>query len=138
MTDLKALAYELLGEARSILQNQGFVNPAAVVITPSKNLIFDLEFETDDERDELYAEMMDVAKQKSASAILTTVQIADSRRVTSRLPRPKPSRSTTSITTIACRTRRRMNAVIDCATRTPGRHAPGPALDQVIACRSRR
>jgi hypothetical protein len=71
MTDLKALAYELLGEARSLLQNQGYLNPAAVVITPSENLIFDLEFETDDEREELYAEMMDVARQKNASAILT-------------------------------------------------------------------
>ena len=71
MTDLKTLAYELLGEARSLLKNQGYVNPAAVVITPSENLIFDLEFEADDEREELYAEMMDVARQKNASAILT-------------------------------------------------------------------
>ena len=71
MTDLKALAYELLNEAQTILQNDGHVNPAAVVITPSENLIFDLEFESDEERDELYAEMMDVAKEKSASAILT-------------------------------------------------------------------
>jgi ribose 5-phosphate isomerase len=71
MTDLKALAYELLGEAQSILQHEGHVNPAAVVITPSENLIFDLEFETDDERDELYSEMMDVAGEKNASAILT-------------------------------------------------------------------
>jgi hypothetical protein len=71
VTDLKALAYELLNEAQTILQNDGHVNPAAVVITPSENLIFDLEFEADDERDELYAEMMDVATEKNASAILT-------------------------------------------------------------------
>lgn len=71
MTDLKTLAYELLSEAQSILQNDGHVNPAAVVITPSENLIFDLEFTTDEERDELYAEMMDVAKEKSATAILS-------------------------------------------------------------------
>lgn len=71
MTDLKTLAYELLSEAQSILQNDGHVNPAAVVITPSENLIFDLEFTTDEERDELYAEMMDVAREKSASAILS-------------------------------------------------------------------
>jgi hypothetical protein len=71
MTDLKALAYELLGEAQSILQHEGHLNPAAVVITPSENLIFDLEFETDDERDELYSEMMDTAREKNASAILT-------------------------------------------------------------------
>lgn len=71
MTDLKTLAYELLSEAQSILQNDGHVSPAAVVITPSENLIFDLEFTTDDEREELYAEMMDVAREKSASAILS-------------------------------------------------------------------
>jgi hypothetical protein len=59
VTDLKALAYELLGEAQSILQHEAHLNPAAVVITPSENLIFDFEFETDDERDELYSEMMD-------------------------------------------------------------------------------
>lgn len=71
MTDLKALAYELLSEAQSILQREGHVNPAAVVITPSENLIFDLEFESDEEREELYSEMMDVAREKSASAILS-------------------------------------------------------------------
>jgi hypothetical protein len=71
VTDLKALAYELLGEAQTILQNDGHINPAAVVITAHENLIFDLEFESDEERDELYAEMMDVAREKSASAILT-------------------------------------------------------------------
>lgn len=71
MTDLKALAHELLGEAQTVLQNEGHVNPAAVVITPSENLIFDLEFESDEERDELYAEMMDVVREKSAGAILT-------------------------------------------------------------------
>lgn len=71
MTDLKTLAYELLSEAQSILQHEGHVNPAAVVITPSENLIFDLEFENEDEREELYSEMMDVAREKNASAILT-------------------------------------------------------------------
>lgn len=71
MTDLKALAHELLGEAQLLLQQEGHVNPTAVVITPSENLIFDLEFETDEERDELYAEMMDVAREQHASAILT-------------------------------------------------------------------
>jgi hypothetical protein len=85
MTDLKALAYELLGEARSLLQNQGYVNPAAVVITPSENLIFDLEFETDDEREELYAEMMDVAKEKNASAILTVNDVYVNDEATARV-----------------------------------------------------
>lgn len=71
MTDLKALAYELLAEAQQSLQNEGHLNPTAVVITPSENLIFDLEFESDEERDELYAEMMEIAQLQSASAILT-------------------------------------------------------------------
>lgn len=71
MTDLKALAYELLHESQQSLQHHGHLNPAAVVITPGENLIFDLEFQDDEEREEIYAEMMDVAKEKNATAILT-------------------------------------------------------------------
>ncbi|HEY7401985.1 MAG TPA: hypothetical protein VIB39_00555 [Candidatus Angelobacter sp.] len=71
MTDLKALAYEFLHEAQQSLKSDGFLNPTAVVITPDENLIFDIEFETDEERDEIYAEMMEVAQQKNASAIIT-------------------------------------------------------------------
>jgi hypothetical protein len=71
MTDLKAMAYEFLHEAQQSLQGDGYLNPTAVVITPEENLIFDIEFETDDERDEIYAEMMEVAHDKNASAIIT-------------------------------------------------------------------
>jgi hypothetical protein len=71
MIDLRALAYELLHEAQKSLQSEGHLNPVAVVITSNENLIFDLEFESDDEREELYAEMMDVAQEKNAAAILT-------------------------------------------------------------------
>ena len=71
MTDLKALAYEFLHEAQSSLQSDGYLNPTAIVITPDENLIFDIEFETEEERDEIYSEMMEVAQQKNASAILT-------------------------------------------------------------------
>src|SRR5215469_15193363 len=71
MTDLKSMAYEFLHEAQQSLKSDGFLNPTAVVITPDENLIFDIEFETDEERDEIYAEMMDVAHQKNAGAIIT-------------------------------------------------------------------
>jgi hypothetical protein len=71
MTDLKALAHELLHEAQQSLQNEGHLNPVAVVITPNENLIFDLEFESEEEREDLYAEMMDVAKERNAAAIVT-------------------------------------------------------------------
>jgi hypothetical protein len=71
MTDLKALAYELLHEAQQSLQDEGHLNPVAVVITPSENLILDIEFESDEEREETYAEMMDLAKDKNALAIVT-------------------------------------------------------------------
>jgi hypothetical protein len=71
MTDLKALAYEFLHESQQSLRNDGYLNPTAVVITPEENLIFDIEFETEEERDEIYAEMMEVAQQKSAAAIIT-------------------------------------------------------------------
>jgi hypothetical protein len=43
----------------------------AIVITPQENLIFDIEFQSDEERDEIYADMMEVAEQKNASAIIT-------------------------------------------------------------------
>jgi hypothetical protein len=71
MTDLKALAYELLHEAQKSLQDQGHLNPVAVVITPSENLILDVEFESDEEREEIYSEIMEVAQEKNATAILT-------------------------------------------------------------------
>lgn len=71
MTDLKALAYEFLHEAQQSLRNDGYLNPTAIVITPDENLIFDIEFETEEERDEIYADMMEVAQQKSAGAIIT-------------------------------------------------------------------
>jgi hypothetical protein len=71
MTDLKALAYELLHEAQQALQQEGHLNPVAVVITPNENLIFDIEFEGDEEREDIYAEMMDVAKEQNALAIVT-------------------------------------------------------------------
>jgi hypothetical protein len=71
MTDLKALAYEFLHEAQHSLKGDGYLNPTAVVITPDENLIFDIEFETEEERDEIYAEMMEVAHEKNAGAIIT-------------------------------------------------------------------
>lgn len=71
MTDLKALAYELLREAQQSLQQDGHLNPVAVLITPSENLILDIEFENDEEREEIYAELTDVAKEKNAIAVLT-------------------------------------------------------------------
>jgi hypothetical protein len=75
MTDLKALAHELLHEAQQSLPEEGHLNPSAVVITPDENLIFDLEFESDDEREEIYADMIDVAKEQNATAIITVNDI---------------------------------------------------------------
>jgi hypothetical protein len=71
ITDLKALAYEFLHEAQQSLQSDGYLNPTAVVITPEENLIFDIEFESEEERDEIYAEMMEVAQERNAAAIIT-------------------------------------------------------------------
>jgi len=78
MIDLKALAYEFLHEAQQSLQSDGYLNPTAVVITPDENLIFDIEFETEEERDEIYAEMMEVAQQRNASAIITVNDVYSS------------------------------------------------------------
>src|SRR5260370_26069877 len=75
MTDLKALAHELLHEAQQSLQIEGHLNPVAIVITPLENLILDLEFESSEEREEIYAEMMDLAREKNATAIITVNDI---------------------------------------------------------------
>ena len=56
---------------RELAETDGYLNPTAIVITPDENLIFDIEFETEEDRDEIYSEMMDVAQQKNASAIIT-------------------------------------------------------------------
>ena len=71
MTDLKALAYELLHEAQQSLQEQDELAPTAVVITPDQNLIFDIEYANEEEREEVYTEMVEVARDKNALAILT-------------------------------------------------------------------
>jgi len=71
MTDLKELAYELLREAQQSLENEGHLNPTAIIITPSENLIMDVEFEDDEERDDIYRELVETARDKNASAIVT-------------------------------------------------------------------
>ena len=71
MTDLKELAYELLREAQQSLENEGHLNPTAIIITPSENLIVDVEFEDDEEREDIYSELVETARHKNASAIVT-------------------------------------------------------------------
>ena len=71
MTDLKALAYELLHEAQQSLESEGHLNPTAIIITPSENLIVDVEFEDDEEREEIYGELVESARDKNAAAIVT-------------------------------------------------------------------
>lgn len=69
--DLKSLAHELMREARQELQLEGHLTPTAVVITPHENLILDIEYETDEEREEIYSELVDMAQEKGALAIIT-------------------------------------------------------------------
>lgn len=69
--NLKSLAHELLHEAQQELLEEGHLASTAVVITPHENLIFDIEFEGDEEREEIYSEMIDVAMEKNALAIIT-------------------------------------------------------------------
>jgi len=73
--DLKSLAYELLREAQQQLQEEGHLTPTAVVITPHENLIFDIEYESDEERDEIYSELIDVAVEENALAIIAVNDI---------------------------------------------------------------
>ena len=69
--DLKSLAYEFLREAQQQLHQEDHLNPTALVITPRENLIFDVEYETDEEREEIYSEMIEVARENNALAIIT-------------------------------------------------------------------
>lgn len=69
--DLKSLAHELMREAQQQLQAEDNLTPAAVIITPHENLILDIEYDTDEEREEIYSELVDVAQQKGALAIIT-------------------------------------------------------------------
>ena len=69
-TDLKSLAYELLREAQQQLQEEGHLTPTAVVITPRENLILDIEYADEDEREEIYAELADVARANNALAVI--------------------------------------------------------------------
>ena len=71
MTDTKVLAHELLHEAQQSLQADGHLNPTAIVITPSQNLIFDVEYQNDAERDDTYSEIVETALEQNASAIVT-------------------------------------------------------------------
>lgn len=69
--NLKSLAHELLREAQQELREEGHLTPTAVLITPHENLILDIEYDTEDEREELYAQLSDVALEKNALAIVT-------------------------------------------------------------------
>ena len=71
MTDLKTLAYELLHEAQQSLESEGHLNPTAIVITADENLIVDVEFEDDEEREDIYSELVETARDKNAAAIVT-------------------------------------------------------------------
>lgn len=69
--DLKSLAHELMREAQQELQAEGHLTPTAVIITAHENLILDVEYDTDEEREEIYSELVDVAQEKGALAIIT-------------------------------------------------------------------
>lgn len=71
MKDLKALAYELLHEAQQSVQEEDHLTPTAIVITPDENLIFEVEYDSEDEREEIYCDLVEIALEKNASAIIT-------------------------------------------------------------------
>lgn len=73
--DLRSLAHELLREAQQQLEEEGHLTPTAVVITARENLIFDIEFTSEEEREEIYAELIDVAREENALAVVTVNDI---------------------------------------------------------------
>ena len=75
MTDLKALAYELLHEAQHSVQEEDHLTPTAIVITPEENLIFEVEYDSEEEREEIYSDLVEIALEKNATAIVTVNDI---------------------------------------------------------------
>lgn len=71
MSDLKALAYEFLHEAQQSLQEEDHLTPTAIVITPEENLIFEVEYDSEEEREEIYSDLVEIALDKTATAIVT-------------------------------------------------------------------
>ena len=71
MMDLKALAYELLHESQQAVQEEDHLTPTAIVITPEENLIFEVEYDSEDEREEIYSDLVEIALEKNATAIVT-------------------------------------------------------------------
>ncbi len=71
MNDLKALAYELLHEAQQSVQAEDHLAPTAIVITPDENLIFEVEYDSEEEREEIYSDLVEIALEKNAAAIVT-------------------------------------------------------------------
>jgi hypothetical protein len=71
MTDLKALAYELLHEAQHSMQEEDHLTPTTIAITPEENLIFEVEYDSEEEREEIYSDLVEIALEKNATAILT-------------------------------------------------------------------
>ena len=75
MRDLKSLAYELLHESQQSVQEEDHLTPTAIVITPEENLIFEVEYDSEEEREEIYSDMVEIALEKNARAILTVNDI---------------------------------------------------------------
>ncbi|HEV2961321.1 MAG TPA: hypothetical protein VG649_05795 [Candidatus Angelobacter sp.] len=75
MMDLKALAYELLHEAQQSVQEEDHLTPTAIVITPEENLIFEVEYDSEEEREEIYSDLVEIALEKNSTAIVTVNDI---------------------------------------------------------------
>jgi hypothetical protein len=71
MTSLKSLAYELLHESQQSVQEEDHLTPTAIVITPEENLIFEVEYDSEEEREEIYSDLVEIALEKNATAIVT-------------------------------------------------------------------
>lgn len=100
MTDLKALAYELLHESQQVMQAEGQLAPTAIVITPEENLIFDIEYEDEEDREEIYAQLVDTAIDRNAVAVVTVNDVyldGDGSLVKLRLPGSPPEKPAEAI-----------------------------------------
>jgi len=71
MRNLKSLAYELLHESQQAVQEEDHLTPTAIVITPEENLIFEVEYDSEEEREEIYSDLVEIALEKNATAIVT-------------------------------------------------------------------
>ena len=71
MDDLRRFVMEMIEIARENLARDGFLTPAAFLVTPTQTLVMAVEFQGPDEKEEAYRRVVETARERGALAIIT-------------------------------------------------------------------